>query len=178
MCRPLATGDAVGDAPAGAERRYRLAERRTLLGGDAWIDDGLDQRAFRVGGTWRGGSRLVMEDVDGRRLYAIQVRTPRIRDTLEIETDAGVVATIERSLVAPLRERFVVEFDDAPAWRAEGSIGDREYRIAGPGRAVAGVSRRWFRAAGSFGVEVAPGEDAALVLMVAIAIDQLANPDR
>jgi uncharacterized protein YxjI len=150
-----------------------------LLGGDAWIEDGLGRRAFRVDGArLRGGCRLVIEDVDGRLLYSMLERTPRIRDTLEIESDVGVVARIEKSLVAPLREHFVVEFDDAPAWQAEGSIGEREYRIDRPGRDVAGVSHRWFRANGSFGVKVALGQDAALVLMVAIAIDQLANPDR
>jgi hypothetical protein len=40
---------------------------------------------------------------------------------------------------------------------------------------VAEVSKRWFRIRDTFGIEIAPGEDDALILAVTVCIDQM-NP--
>ncbi len=36
------------------------------------------------------------------------------------------------------------------------------------------MSKKWFRVRDSYGVEVAPGQDAPLLLAVAVCIDQMA----
>ena len=41
--------------------------------------------------------------------------------------------------------------------------------------AVATVSKRWFRVRDTYGVEIAPGEDDALVLAIAVCVDALSH---
>ena len=40
---------------------------------------------------------------------------------------------------------------------------------------VANISKRWFRVRESYGVAVAPGQDAALVLAITVCIDHLVD---
>ncbi len=55
------------------------------------------------------------------------------------------------------------------------SIGDGYLLEAGRRERVAGVSKKWFRVRDTYGVEVEPGHDAALVLAIAAAIDQVSH---
>ena len=52
---------------------------------------------------------------------------------------------------------------------------DHEYEIDRDGQAVAKVSKRWFRVRDTYGVEIAPGEDDALVLAIAVCVDALSH---
>jgi uncharacterized protein YxjI len=58
---------------------------------------------------------------------------------------------------------------------AKGNMVDHEYEIERDGRAVATVSKRWFRVRDTYGVEIAPGEDDALVLAITVCIDVLTH---
>jgi uncharacterized protein YxjI len=40
------------------------------------------------------------------------------------------------------------------------------------------VSKRWFRARDTYGVEVAPGQDDVLILAITAVIDTMAHPAR
>ena len=40
------------------------------------------------------------------------------------------------------------------------------------------MSKRWFRVADTYGVEIAPGQNDVLLLAVTTVIDQMAHPDR
>jgi uncharacterized protein YxjI len=50
---------------------------------------------------------------------------------------------------------------------------DHEYEIERDGDKVAEVSKRWLRVRDAYGIEVAPDQDDALVLAVAVCIDQM-----
>ena len=43
------------------------------------------------------------------------------------------------------------------------------------GDRVAEVSKRWFRIRDTYGIEIAPGQDDALILAVTVCIDQMAR---
>jgi uncharacterized protein YxjI len=58
---------------------------------------------------------------------------------------------------------------------AKGNIVDHEYKIERNGNQVAEVSRKWFRVRDSYGVELAPGQDDALLLAVTVCIDQMTH---
>jgi len=64
-----------------------------------------------------------------------------------------------------------VDVEGAPDLDVQGNIVDHEYRIEQDGRRVAEVSKRWFRVAETYGVEVAPGEDPALIIAVTAVLD-------
>jgi uncharacterized protein YxjI len=61
--------------------------------------------------------------------------------------------------------------------KAHGRVGDHEYEIERDGATVAKISKKWFRVRESYGVEVAAGEDAALILAITVAIDSLTSRD-
>ena len=58
---------------------------------------------------------------------------------------------------------------------AKGNIVDHEYKVERGGNTIAEVSKRWFRVRDTYGVEVAPGQDAALIIALTVCIDQMTH---
>jgi uncharacterized protein YxjI len=77
--------------------------------------------------------------------------------------------------LAPLRDRFSIEIEGGQDMEAKGNIVDHEYAIEHDGDKVAEVSKRWFRMRDTYGIEIAPDQDDALILAATICIDQMAR---
>jgi uncharacterized protein YxjI len=58
---------------------------------------------------------------------------------------------------------------------AKGNVVDHEYKVERGGDKVAEVSKRWFRVRDTYGIEIAPGQDDALILAVTVVIDQMTD---
>jgi uncharacterized protein YxjI len=156
--------------------RYRMQEKLFAIGDDFWIENEAGQRAFKVNGkVLRVRDTLVLETPNGEELFSVQSKMLHIRDTMNIERSGRKVASIKKALVSPLRDRFSIDVEDGEDMEAKGNIVDHEYKIERDGDQVAEVSRRWFRIRDTYGVEIAPGEDDALVLAVVICIDQMTH---
>ena len=157
---------------------YQMRQKLVSIGDDFWIQNDRGERVFKVDGkALRLRKTLVFEDARGNELAKIQERMLRVRDTMEIEGPHGeTVATVRKAMITPLRERWTVKVQNGPDLSVQGNVLDHEYTI-GEGRdAVAQVSKRWFRLADTYGVEVEPGQDEVLVLAVTTAIDMMAHP--
>jgi uncharacterized protein YxjI len=98
---------------------------------------------------------------------------------VEIEDAGGQqVAMVKKALIAPFRERWVVQVTGHPDLEVQGNIVDHEYSI-GEGRdKIAEVSKKWFRVADTYGVQVEPGQNDALLLAVTVAIDEMTHASR
>jgi len=156
--------------------RYRMREKLFSIGDDFWIETEDGQRAFKVNGkALRIRETFVLESPSGEELFKIQERKLRIRDTMKIERDGDTVATVQKALITPLRDRFAIEVEDGGELSAKGNIVDHEYEIERDGRKVAEVSKRWFRIRETYGIEVAPGENDALLLAATVCIDEMAS---
>jgi uncharacterized protein YxjI len=156
--------------------RYRMQEKLFAIGDDFWIENEAGQRAFKVNGkALRVRDTLILETPNGEELFSVQSKMLHIRDTMNIERSGRKVASIKKALVSPLRDRFSIDVEDGEDMEAKGNIVDHEYKIERDGDQVAEVSRRWFRVRDTYGVEIAPGEDDALVLAVVICIDQMTH---
>lgn len=156
--------------------RYRMREKLFAIGDDFWIENEAGQRAFKVNGkALRVRDTLVLETPNGEELFSVQSKMLHIRDTMNIERNGRKVASIKKALVSPLRDRFSIDVEDGEDMEAKGNIVDHEYKIESDGDQVAEVSRRWFRVRDTYGVEIAPGKDDALVLAVVICIDQMTH---
>jgi uncharacterized protein YxjI len=156
--------------------RYRMREKLLAIGDDFWIDTEDDRHAFKANGkAVRIRSTFILEDPSGDELLKIQERKLRIRDTMAIEHDGETVATVKKAVITPLRDRFTIELADGGELTAKGNVVDHEYEIERDGHKVAEVSKRWFRVRETYGIEVAPGEDDALVIATAICIDAMAG---
>ena len=159
-------------------QRYQMREQLLSIGDDLWIETGDGERAFKVNGkALRVRETLVLESPSGEELYKIQERKLRVRDTMKVEQDGRTVATVKKALVSPLRERYSIEVEEGDDLEAKGNIVDHEFEIKRGGETVAEVSKRWFRARDTYGIEIAPGEDDALILIVAVCIDRMGRRD-
>jgi uncharacterized protein YxjI len=146
------------------------------IGDDYWIDTDDDRHAFKVNGkAMRIRDTFVLEGPSGEELFKAQERKLRVRDTMKIEREGEAVATIKKAMITPLRERFTIDVQDGGELSAKGNIVDHEYEIERDGRKVAEISKRWFRVRDTYGIEIAPGEDDALILAITACIDEMAE---
>ncbi len=159
---------------------YRMRQKLASIGDDYWIENDQGERVFKVDGkVLRARNTLILEDSHGNELLKIQERVARVRDTMEIEDrDGHSVATVKKAMITPLRERWTVKVADGPDLDVKGNILDHEYTIEDGRSKVAEVSMKWFRVADTYGVEVAAGQDPALMLAVTAVLDQMAHEAR
>jgi uncharacterized protein YxjI len=95
---------------------------------------------------------------------------------MAIERDGQKIAEVHKALVNVVRDRFKIDMAGrGPDMEAKGNILDHEYEITQDGRRVAEVSKKWFRVRDTYGVDIEPGQDDALILMVTVCIDQMAG---
>ncbi len=157
--------------------RYQMHEKLFAIGDDFWIETDDGERAFKVDGkAVRVRDTLTLETANGQALYRIQEKKLSVRDKMEIERDDGeTFATVRKALVSPLRDRYSIEIEDGGELSAKGNVVAHEYEIERDGDKVAEVSKRWFRIRDTYGIEIAPDEDAALILAASVCIDQMAH---
>jgi uncharacterized protein YxjI len=146
------------------------------IGDDYWIETADSQPAFKVDGNALSIRRtLALETPEGDALFTIRKRMLTIRNAMDIKRDGKTVATVAKALVSLFGERFSIEVASDGGMEAKGDLVDHEYEIERGGAKVASVSKRWFRMRDAYGIEIAEGEDDALILAVAVCIDQMSG---
>ena len=154
--------------------QYQMREKMFAIGDDFWVETNDGDKAFKVNGkALRIRDTLVLESPSGEELYTIQEKKVRVRDTMEVEQGGKTVATIKKALVSPLRDRYSIEVEGGDDLEAKGNVVDHEYKIERDGDTVAEVSKRWFRVRDTYGIEVAEGQNDALIVALAVCIDQM-----
>ena len=157
-----------------AGTRYRMRAKLFAIGDDFWIEDESGDHAFKVNGkAFRARDTFVLEGPSGEELLKAQERKLRVHDTMVIERGGERVATIQKALIRPLRERFTIDLEGAGELKAHGNIVDHEYEIERDGQKIAEISKRWFRVRDTYGIEIAAGEEVPLLLTVAACIDEM-----
>ncbi len=99
----------------------------------------------------------------------------RIKDTYSIYRKGNVLATVKKALITPLRQRFDVHVAGDENMEVEGNIVDHEYEIHEERNKRAEVSKKWFRVADTYGVDIAPGNDDILILACTVVIDMMTD---
>ncbi len=156
--------------------RYRMRQKLVSFGDDYWIENGLGSRVFFVDGkALRLRGHLIFKDMQGRELATIQEKVMHIKDTYRIDRDGKELATVKKALIAPLRYRFDVHVVGGKDLEAQGNILDHEYEIHEGRSRVAEVSKKWFRVADTYGVDIVPGGDDVLLLAVTVVIDMMVD---
>jgi uncharacterized protein YxjI len=161
----------------GTATRYRMRQKLVSIGDDFWIENDRGERTFKVDGKMlRVRDTLYFEDRQGTELCKLQEKLLRIKDTMTIEGANGEpLATVKKALIAPLRDRWVVKVGDGPDLEVQGNLLDYEYQIGDGNRKVAEVSKKWFRIADTYGVQIEPSQNDILILAVTVAIDRMAH---
>jgi uncharacterized protein YxjI len=160
--------------------RYQMRQKLVSIGNDYWIQDDSGEHVYRVDGkAMRLRDTLDLEDAHGTRVARIQTRVLHLRDSMAIEDPAGQqLALVHKALITPLRDRWKVDLAGDREWKVQGNVVDHEYEIEDDGRKIAEISKRWFRLRDTYGVEIAPDQNHALVLAAAIAVDAMTHPAR
>jgi uncharacterized protein YxjI len=151
-----------------------MREKLMAIGDDFWIEDDSGQRLYKVNGKavrWR--ETFVLEDASGDELCKIQEKKLSVRDKMTIER-GSTTATVHKRLIG-IRDHYVIEVDDGEDLKAHGNIVDHEYEIERDGRTVARVSKKWFRVRDTYGVQLAEGQDVALILAITVCVDAMAR---
>jgi uncharacterized protein YxjI len=140
---------------------YQLRQQMFSIGDDYWIENGAGVRVYKVDGkALRARKTLVLQDAAGRDLFTIQEVKLSVRDSMEIHNDSGKIASVHKKMISPLRDHYVVEHVAGKDWNSD----------------LAEVSKKWFRARDTYGIEIVPDQHDALVLAVAIVVDTMSNP--
>jgi uncharacterized protein YxjI len=157
--------------------RYAVRERMFSIGEDFWITDELGNRVLLADGkVMRLRQTVELKDGSGAVVAVVRKKLMSVRETMEIERNGALVATVHKALISPLHHRSVIDLADGGQLEAVGNILDKEFEITG-GRTLARISRAWFRVRDTYGVDVAPGEDDVLLLAIAVALDRIEHDE-
>jgi len=159
--------------------RYLVRQRIISFAASFWITDEDGNEVYYVDGrALQFRKTFELTDRSGVVVAMIRQQLFRLRGTMDIERDGAVIATVRRANFSPFRHRYEVTLADGTAWAAAGNFSDMNWELAAPDRVVGRISRQWFKVRDTYGVEVEPGEDAALVIAVAVGIDRLREQER
>ncbi len=154
--------------------KFQMREKLMAIGDDFWIEDEDGRRVFKVDGkAARLRDTFILEDANGNELAKIQEKKLSVRDKMTIERGT-TRATVHKRLLG-IRDHYIIEVDGAKDLKAHGNIVDHEYEIERDGDTVANVSKKWFRVRDSYGVEMAEGQDVALILAVTVCVDAMSR---
>ncbi|HEX6878116.1 MAG TPA: LURP-one-related family protein [Nocardioidaceae bacterium] len=159
---------------------FKMRQRLVSIGDDFWIETDGGERAYKVDGkALRLRKTLVFEDAEGHELAKIQERLARVKDSMEVEDPEGNrLAMVKKALVSPVRDRWSVQISDGPDLDIQGNVVDHEYTFTDGRTPVATVSKKWFRVADTYGVEIEPDQDPVTILAATVAIDMMAHESR
>ncbi len=153
---------------------FRMREKLLAIGDDYWIEDDGGNRVFRVDGkAARLRQTFILEDAFGNELSKIQEKKLSVRDKMTIER-GEMKATVHKRLLG-IRDHYIIDVDKGEDLTAHGNIVDHEYEIERDGDTVAKVSKKWFRLRDTYGVQLAEGEDPALVLSITVCVEAMSH---
>jgi uncharacterized protein YxjI len=167
---------AAGTGEPQLDNRLKVRERLFAFGDDFWIEDARNRRVYLVDGkALRLRDTLLFKDMQGQERYKLQEKMARVRETMTLyAADGSTAATIKKALITPLRERYTVDLPGQPGLETQGNILHHEYTVEQSGRRVASISKNWFRVRDTYGIEVAPNTvDPLLVVAITVAIDMI-----
>jgi uncharacterized protein YxjI len=154
--------------------RYLVREKLFSIGDDFWITDEQGNKVYLVDGkALRLRETFELKDSSGAVVATIRKRLLSLRDSMEIERDGAVIATVKKAIISPIHHRSVIELADGGELEAVGNILDKEFEIRSGGMVLAHISRSWFRMRDTYGLDVAPGQDDALLIAIAVCLDRI-----
>ncbi|MBF6590346.1 MAG: LURP-one-related family protein [Ktedonobacterales bacterium] len=159
--------------------RYVIREKFFQLVKEADITDESGQPVFRVDHTLLAlRHRVTLHDAAGNEVASITRRLIALRPTYEITRGGQELAEVRKHLFTPFGDRFTVDVPGPDDLEIKGNLFEHEYTITRGGAVVATVSKRWLSLRNTYAVEVAAGQDDALILASILALDLAEDRER
>jgi uncharacterized protein YxjI len=154
------------------QKLFSLADSfviRTEAGADAFTARG---KVFSF------GHQLSFEDASGNEVAYIRQKLLSFGPAYEIYRDGHLFATVKKELFSFIHHTFNIDVPGPDDLEAKGNFLDHEYTFQRGGEVVARVSKAWFSWTDTYGVDIADGQDDALILASSVVIDMICHGDR
>lgn len=159
--------------------RYQVREHFFRLGEDSDITDESGRVFLRVDGkVFSPRGALILHDASGAEVGKVQRKLIALRPTYEIEIGGHEAATVRKHFFTPFGERFTIDIPGPHDLEMAGNLFDHDFSVRRDGDIVATVSKAWFSPRDVYGVEIADGEDAVLILAGVLALDLALDRER
>ena len=159
--------------------RYQMKQEIFTFGDKYAIQNERGDDVYYVDGrVFSLGHKLAFEDLGGNELAFIQQKLLSFASQYEIYRGNQHAATVKKELFTFFQCTFHIHVDGQPDLEATGNLSDHEYEFRRNGEWVAQVSKEWFTLADTYGVDIADGEDAVLLLACTVVIDLCCHGDR
>lgn len=154
-----------------------MHEKLVAIGDDYWIENEEGNREFYVDGkAFRLRNTLILKDAQGRDLYKIQELLLKLRDTMDIKrADDGMQQLKKLSLIS-YGTLGKLKFQMDLGWKFGEIFWIMSIELMLKGNALQ-KSQKWFHIRDAYGVEIEPGQNNALILAIAAALDQMAHEE-
>jgi len=154
--------------------RYLVQERTLSFGGAFSVTDEQGNQVFFISGQTVGQSQTFeLQDKSGAILASIRKERWTSRDTMDIERDGAVIATVQPAVLSMVHHRSAINLAGGGELEAIGNFLAREFEIRSGDAVLAKISRSLFRQQDRYAVDVSPGQDDALMLAIAISLDRI-----
>ncbi|WP_406094932.1 LURP-one-related/scramblase family protein [Streptomyces sp. NBC_01013] len=159
--------------------RLLVRERLFGIGDDYWIEDADGRKVFLVDGkAMRMRDTFELKDAQGRIVVEIKQKLLSLRDTMLIERDGEQLAKVKRKRLSLLRNHYRVTLVDGTELDVSGKILDREFAVDYDGELLAQISRRWLTVRDTYGIDILREDaDAGLLIAVAVCVIVLAEKE-
>lgn len=159
--------------------RYVIREKFFRLTEDSTITDEAGQPVYQVNGKlFSLHNTIVMSDMAGNEVATVRRHLISLRPTYEITHGGQELAEIRKHLFTPFGDRFTVDIPGPDDLEIKGNLFEHDYTISQSGQTVATISKRWISLTDTYGVDVAPGQNDALVLASVLALDLAEDAER
>jgi uncharacterized protein YxjI len=155
--------------------KYLVQERLFSFTKDFWIEDERGGQAFLVDGSGPfSREAFALRDASGGLRALIRRKAFAWRETLRIEDGSGMVAASVRPAFSLFKQRYEITLADGGQLEATGNFTGKDFVIRGLDGVVYGqMSRERWRMRDTYWVDVPDGQDAALIISIAICIDRI-----
>ena len=156
-----------------------MRERLFGIGDDYWIEDTDGHKVFLVDGkAMRVRDTFELKDAQGRIVIEIRQKLLSLRDTMLIERDGEQLAKVKRKRLSLLRNHYRVTLVDGTELDVSGKILEREFAVDYDGELLAQISRRWLTVRDTYGIDIVREDaDAGLLIAVAVCVIVLAEKE-
>ena len=163
----------------GSATRYKMREKMFAFGDDFWIENEQGQRVYKVNGkVLRIADSLDFEDTHGKTLVKMKGKVITVRGQIRLDREGGQGGVVKKDLINIVRDHLVLSVDGGKEYDIKGNFFDHEYEFHQGRDKVAEVSKKWFRIADTYGVEIEQGQNDILILAISVAVDMMAHPGR
>src|SRR5215467_610821 len=154
----------VPSPSAGSKSKFLVRESHLPVGDDYVIELDPGDRVYDVDGQFlRVRESLTIKNIDGDEVLHIQGTLLDVKRVLNILRQGAAVATVRKQTPETGPDVYVVELPEDERVEVRGDPSSRKYELSYRDSVVAKISRAWIPLSKGYRVQVAPGQDGAVV---------------